>query len=123
MKKFLTVLAVILLIALGVVAFFLFADYSDGVRTGAIMKMSKKGVLFKTNEGQLNIGGMDQSDGSSLSNVWYFSVTDQEVINEINHAIDSSQRVKLFYKEKYVVLPWRGDTKYFVYKVEELGQL
>lgn len=120
MKK---VLAIILLLLIGAGAFILFANYSEGVRSGVLMKISKKGVIFKTHEGQLNIGGFDQTNDIGVSNVWEFSVMDEAVLEEIESAMDNSQRVKLYYKEKYITLPWRGDTKYFVYEVEELGAL
>lgn len=116
MKK---IIAIILLLFIGVSAFFLFANFSDGVRSGIIMKISKKGVVFKTHEGQLNVGGFDQSADEGMSNVWDFSVTDEEVLEDLKKAMGSSERVNLYYKEKYIQLPWRGDTKYFVYKVEE----
>jgi hypothetical protein len=40
-------------------AFMFFANYSEGVRSGVLMKISKKAYVFKTHEGQLNIGGFD----------------------------------------------------------------
>ena len=118
MKKFL--LVIFLLIA-GFVAFVFLANYSDGVRSGVMMKISRKGYVFKTHEGQLNIGGFDQTNDIGVSNVWEFSVTDDVVLEELEDAMDNSQRVKLYYKEKYFKLPWKGDTKYFVYDVETLG--
>lgn len=100
-----------------------FANYSEGVRSGVLMKISKKGYVFKTHEGQLNIGGFDQTSDIGVSNVWEFSVRDEAVLEELESAMDHSQRVKLYYNEKYMTLPWRGDTKYFVVSVEELGEL
>lgn len=120
MKK---VLFVILLLLIGFGAFMFFANYSEGVRSGVLMKISKKGVVFKTHEGQLNIGGFDQTSDIGVSNVWEFSVRNDEVLQELEAAMDNSQRVKLYYNEKYMILPWRGDTKYFVVEVEELGEL
>lgn len=120
MKKFL-LLILVLLIGFG--AFMFFANFSEGVRSGVLMKISKKGIVFKTHEGQLNIGGFDQGADASMSNVWEFSVTDEAVLQELEDAMDHSQRVKLHYKEKYMTLPWRGDTKYFVYEIEELGEI
>lgn len=118
MKK---VLLVIFLLVAGFLAFLFLASYSDGVRSGVMMKISRKGYIFKTHEGQLNIGGFDQTSDVGVSNVWEFSVTDDLVLEQLEDAMDRSQRVKLFYKEKYVKLPWQGDTKYFVYEVETLG--
>ena len=43
------------------VCFALFANYSAGIRAGVPVKFSKKGVLFKTYEGELNVGGLTNS--------------------------------------------------------------
>lgn len=95
-------------------------NFSDGYRVGTIVKLSKKGVLFKTYEGQLNLGGVDADGEGGFSPIWNFSVYqgDDEVRTAISNAVDNEERVKLFYQEKFFSLSWRGDTKYFVYKVE-----
>lgn len=113
----------ILLALIGTGVYFAIGNYSEGFRTGVLMKMSKKGIVFKTNEGQLNIGGFDQTNDAGISNVWEFSVTADSVLMKMENAMNESQRVKLYYNEKYISLPWRGDTKYFVYDVEELGEI
>ncbi len=94
--------------------------FSDGYRVGTIVKLSKKGVVFKTYEGQLNLGGVDADGEGGFSPIWNFSVYqgDDEVRQAISNAVDNEERVKLFYKEKFFRLSWRGDTKHFVYKVE-----
>lgn len=120
MKK---VLAIIFLFLIGVGAFLYFANFSEGVRSGILMKISKKGVIFKTYEGQLNIGGFDQTNDVGVSNVWEFSIKDKDVLQDLNNALDNSKRVKLFYVEKYITLPWWGETKYFVTDIEELGDI
>lgn len=103
-----------------VMLFFYYANYSTGYRAGVPTKISKKGVIFKTNEGTLNVGGLTNSADGTIHTTWDFSVkgSDEEVLQKIDEAIQNSGRVKLLYKEKYVKLFWRGDTKYFVYDVE-----
>ena len=98
------------------------ANFSEGYRTGVPIKVSKKGVLFKTWEGQLNVGGLTSSPEGAIPSTWDFSIAPKEqgVRDNIEEAIDGGRRVKLYYREKYVALFWRGDTKYFVYKVEIL---
>ncbi|MEO0334067.1 MAG: hypothetical protein AAF223_20740, partial [Bacteroidota bacterium] len=55
-------------------------------------------------------------------NIWDFSVDrgNDEVIKALEAAVDNGNRVKLRYKEKYFQFSWRGDTKYFIYEVEEV---
>lgn len=105
-------------------AYFLFGSFSNGTRAGVVIKLSKKGVIFKTYEGQLNTGGFADSDGQLTSSIWAFSVVDDQVVRDLSDAELSGQRVKLHYNEKFYKLFFRGDTKYFVNKVEPYnGQL
>lgn len=117
------ILIVIVLLALGIGAYLSFGSYSTGVRSGVLMKISDRGYIFKTTEGQLNIGGFDQTSDVGVSNVWEFSVSNNEVLDELNKAMDNSQRVKLHYKERFFKLFWLGETKYFVTEVEILGNI
>jgi len=115
----------ILVVALATVLFLMYASYGEGYRVGNILKLSKKGVIFKTWEGELSQGflegAQDSSAGGVATRIWYFTVnSDEAVITQINHAIDANKKVKVFYKEKYTNLPWVGDTRQIVYKVEEV---
>ncbi|MDX2248853.1 MAG: hypothetical protein SF052_18845 [Bacteroidia bacterium] len=102
-----------------------FGTYSSGTRVGEIVKFSKKGYIFKTYEGQLNVGGFAKDEAGDISpNVWSFSVYrgDEEIREAIDDATDKGQKVKLHYHEKFYQFGWRGDTKYFIYKVEPIGE-
>jgi len=101
-----------------VIVFALFANYSKGYRVGRIIKISEKGYIFKTNEGQLNTGGFSEGDGDITSSIWNFSVKkgDKEIMEQIKHA--DKDMVRVYYDEKFVKIPFLGDTKYFVTKVE-----
>ena len=48
--------------------------YSEGTRAGQLIKISKKGVFFKTNEGELNLGGLRIGDQQTAleGNIWSF---------------------------------------------------
>lgn len=108
---FLTLL-VLILIGGGVFAIMYFGSYSDGIRAGKVMKISKKGYVFKTYEGELNLGMNEQS--------WSFSVdgSRKDVLEKLEEVSLTGENVKLHYEEKFVQFSWRGDTKYFVTKVE-----
>lgn len=123
-RKILTVLGLLVVIGLLVGSYFVFGNYSDGYRTGYVMKISKKGVVFKTWEGQLNVGNMQMitpNAAGTPSNIWDFSVENADVIKEIETAVDHGKLVKLYYHEKYYQFSWKGDSKYFVYQVEEIN--
>ncbi|MEC3908372.1 6-phosphogluconate dehydrogenase [Tamlana sp. 2201CG12-4] len=102
----------IFLVLAGYFCFIYFAHYSEGVRAGKLIKFSRKGVFFKTLEGEI-------SQGVSESQFFIFSVEDKEtqVIEDLNKF--QGQFVKLHYYERYKTLFWLGDTKYFITKVEK----
>jgi hypothetical protein len=110
----------ILLIGLSYLAFILFANYSEGSRTGYVTKISHKGVMFKTYEGEMNFGffGGSANNGRPADNVWYFSVVDSKVAKQVEDASKAGHKVTLYYKQKYIKISLRGDTEYLVYKVE-----
>lgn len=111
---------IFLLLIVGV--YLILGHYSEGERGGTLIKISQKGVVFKTNEGQLNVGTfIDNGVNKSLSPIWDFSVKNDPIILErLNHAILTNKRVKLHYQEMFIRLPWRGDNLYIVDKVELL---
>lgn len=93
--------------------------YSKGTRAGTLTKISLKGVVFKTYEGQLNLGGFRQESGDGVSgNIWEFSVWEDAVYDTLQNY--EGKHVKLHYREKYKSMPWQGDTEYFIYKVDEV---
>lgn len=117
------IITVIVLLIVGISggAIAVFGTYSSGSRVGTIIKFSKKGTLFKTYEGELSQGSV--SEGGALNERWAFSVyrDDEEIITNINNAMDDGYRVRLYYKQKYFRFEWRGDTEYFIEKVERVG--
>lgn len=124
MIKWIKRIVIILLVA--IVALFSFSywgTYSDGIRSGMVVKISKKGWVFKTYEGQLNLQTFGANKSPNLvSESFEFSVeSDQEaVIKALEEASLSGERVSLKYEERLAKFFWRGDTKYFVTEVERL---
>jgi type VI protein secretion system component Hcp len=122
MRKTITIsLSILILAGLGYVSFLYYGVYSEGVRAGTVIKLSKKGVMFKTWEGQLNIRSFGAvSSSNQLSEVFEFSIeSDQEkTIKLLEEVSLSGERVNLHYLERYRVLSWRGSTKYFITKLE-----
>jgi len=113
-------LVVFLLIVGGVLYYITFGYYSDGTRVGSLVKLSRKGYVFKTYEGQLMVGGMSDGTGTFNSTTWDFSVDDdnRSVVEALEYSQKTGQRESLHYEEKFFQLPWNGDTKYFVIAVE-----
>lgn len=100
-------------------------SYSTGERTGHIVKLEKKGLLFKTWEGSLDMSifqGARPNKGSVENTLWIFTVADNKIAQEIQEANMRGNRVILHYKEKYMKLFWIGDTKYIVTSVDEVKE-
>jgi hypothetical protein len=112
------IIAILLVAALG--AFFTFVPFIEGMRAGQIIKLSHKGIIFKTYEGELNSMLMPATNnlGGVTPNVWTFSVQNKEAADQIMKASATGERLELYYKERYFKFPWQGETKYFVYKVQ-----
>ena len=99
--------------------------YDEGVRAGTVLRISKKGMVFKTFEGQLNVQTFGALGGSNpIVEAFDFSVSagEGEVIKDLQTVALSGERVVLHYQARYAAFPWRGDTKYFITKVERLDQ-
>ncbi|MBL0308189.1 MAG: 6-phosphogluconate dehydrogenase [Bacteroidetes bacterium] len=87
--------------------------YSEGNRAGVLVKFSEKGFLFKTYEGELNLGGMGNLPNTAqLNQIWEFSVNDKAVADSLMRM--EGKRVSLHYKEKIKNMFWQGETNFFV---------
>jgi len=91
--------------------------YSEGTRSGNLIKVSTKGVVFKSFEGELNLGGVRMLEGLE-GNIWSFTILNDDVAESVKEF--EGKRVKVYYKERYKTMPWSGDTNYIVTEIEEL---
>lgn len=99
--------------------------YDEGVRAGTVLRISKKGMIFKTYEGQLNVQTFGAIKGANpIMEAFDFSVlaADEDVVKTLQEVSLSGERVNLHYVARYAAFPWRGDTKYFITKVERVEQ-
>ncbi len=91
--------------------------YSSGQRTGYVQKISRKGWLCKTWEGEL---AMTTVPGTAPQ-IFQFSVRDDATAYRIEQA--AGQRVALSYQQhKGVPSSCFGETEYFITGVRTIGQ-
>lgn len=91
--------------------------YSDGERVGYVQKLSHKGWLCKTWEGELVLVTVPGTQAEKF----YFTVRDPAVIPKINAL--SGERVRLQYEEhKGVPSSCFGETSHFVNGIEEVKE-
>lgn len=93
--------------------------YSEGTRSGILTKVSRKGYVFKTYEGELIIGGLNQGDGAIMpATIFRFSVTDESIYNKLE--LEQGKKVVLHYKQVIKNFFWQGESDYFVYQVSTI---
>ena len=119
-KKF--ILTVVIL-GIAVFSFLYWGTYETGIMAGKVLRISEKGVIFKTYEGKLNLETFGALKGTSpIAESFDFSVENSnvEVIKTLQDVALSGERVNLHFKKRYAQFPWRGETRYFVTEVERI---
>ena len=112
-RLLMTVVAIFLLLFLAYTWVVLSWSYSDGERAGYVQKLSKKGWLCKTWEGELALVTMP----GTVSEKFIFSIRDDRVAERINQSL--GKRVSLHYEE-HIGVPTNcfAETRYFVIGVK-----
>jgi hypothetical protein len=125
MKIVKRILLIALVLGIATLAFLYFGVYERGVMAGKVLRITEKGMVFKTYEGKLNLESFGALKGASpVAETFDFSVeSDQtEVIKQLEEVSLSGERVNLHFVKRYALFPWRGDTKYFIESVERETQ-
>ena len=93
-------------------------NYGSGERAGWVQKLSKKGWICKTWEGELTMISMP----GAVPEKFPFTVRDDAVAEQINRLM--GKRVAMHYEEK-VGLPTScfGDTRYYVTRTTEVQDI
>ncbi len=114
------VLLGLLIIILAFVAYTWFVltwSYSAGERAGYVQKLSKKGWVCKTWEGEMALISMP----GTVAEKFPFTVRDDKIAEEINRSI--GKRVALTY-EQHLGIPTSciGETQYFIVAVKAVDE-
>lgn len=121
MKMLKRILIIGVLVFIAFSAFMYFGSYEEGVMAGKIIRISKKGLIFKTYEAKLNLETFGALKGTSpIAESFDFSVesSNKEVIKQLEEVALTGERINLHYKKRFMTFFWRGNTKYFATKVE-----
>lgn len=119
LTKFLKIFTIIVLIPIIALSLYTWASltwtYSSGERAGYVQKLSQKGWVCKTFEGELILVSMPGTQAEKF----FFTVRDEQVAKKINETV--GERVRLIYEEhKGVPTSCFGETGYFVHDVQLL---
>jgi hypothetical protein len=117
-KKFVRWFTFILVVVLLLFGYWkYYYTYSDGYRSGLLQKLSHKGNVFKTYEGELvQRSIISTSNVGIASEKFYFSVAIDSVAKAMQRL--EGRNVRVHYMQKNGTLPWRGDSEYIVDAVE-----
>lgn len=90
--------------------------FGEGVKSGELNYLVKKGNLFKTYEGKLIQSGFrSKTPGTIQSYEFEFSVVDDSISTILMN--NSGNYFDLHYKEYKGALPWRGHSEFVVDKI------
>ena len=93
--------------------------FGEGVKSGELNYLVKKGNIFKTYEGKLIQSGFrSKTTGNIQSYEFEFSVVNDSIANVLMN--NSGNSFDLHYKEYKGTLPWRGYSNYIVDKIVSL---
>lgn len=98
--------------------------YSDGERTGYIVKFSRKGFLIKSWEGSVNLGGTVSAGGENggvIPSTWDFTVVDEKLVPKVEEALSSGKKAKFKYVQ-WMVRPTDMDSSYELVDITVIQQ-
>lgn len=125
MKIVKRILLIALALGIATLAFLYFGVYERGVMSGKVLRITEKGMVFKTYEGKLNLESFGALKGASpVAETFDFSVESNQtdVIKQLEEVSLSGERVSLHFVKRYLKFPWRGDTSYFIESVDRETQ-
>ena len=114
MRRFLGIIIItVILILAGIGYYRYFWVFGEGVKSGELNYVVRKGYLFKTYEGKLiQAGFRSRAPGTVQSYEFEFSVGNKPLAEKL--MLSSGKEVELHYKEYLHAVPWRGYTNFVV---------
>lgn len=121
--KFFTIFFLLLLVVGGILIWWnYYYVFGEGVKSGELNYVVKKGNVFKTYEGKLIQSGLrSKAVGTVQSYEFEFSVVDDSIANTLMQ--NSGNYFDLHYKEYKGTLPWRGFSPYIVDKIIKMEKV
>ena len=122
-KKVMRIILLIAFIVIGLVIWWkYFYVFGEGVKSGELNYVVKKGNIFKTYEGKLIQSGFrSKAVGTVQSYEFEFSVVNDSIANVLMQ--NSGNYFDLHYKEYKGTLPWRGFSPYIVDEILKMEKV
>ena len=122
-KKFMTYFFLLILLIAGIWIWWnYYFVFGEGVKSGELNYVVKKGNVFKTYEGKLIQSGFSSKEtGKVQSYEFEFSVVNDSIAKILMN--NSGSYFDLHYKEYKGTLPWRGFSHYIVDKILKMEKV
>jgi hypothetical protein len=117
-KKFFRWIIAILVIVLAVFVYLkYFYTYSEGYRSGLLQKFSRKGIVFKTYEGEMILSSVVTDKQIAIaSEKFFFTMINKDITRQFDTL--QGQNVIVHYIQKGGAVFWRGDSRYLVDSIQ-----
>ncbi|HOF19635.1 MAG TPA: hypothetical protein PLO24_00130 [Bacteroidales bacterium] len=90
-----------------------FHTFSEGYRAGTLQKFSRKGVIFKTYEGELILSGAGAENEIIISpEKFSFTMVNKDLVRQFDTL--QGQNVIVHFIQKNGAVFWRGESKFLV---------
>lgn len=114
MGRFLSIIVIAIIVIGGAIFYWRYYwVFGEGVKSGELNFVVKKGYVFKTYEGKLIQSGFRGGMAGSIQSYEFeFSVENDRIATTLME--NSGKQFDLHYREYLGAVPWRGNTKYVV---------
>lgn len=117
MKKILGYLVLVVVVFAGLLIYWNYYNvYSLGERKGVLIKITRKGNIFKTWEGEMWLSCRQMVNPEKF----LFSIEDKKLADSLEHLQD--QCIQVDYSQYRKTIPWRGDSPYIITGYSKSGQ-
>jgi len=81
----------------------------SGEKVGTVIKIAKEGIIFKTWEAEIIRGGMNNVSGGFSTKPFFFTITDKEMLHNVQQSFDSGKEIKIHYKRRFYIFNWNSE--------------
>lgn len=94
-----------------------------GQKSGIIVKVAKEGKFWGTYEGEMILGGLENATGAS-GRAFHFTLGqfNTDLVKQADFAMENNKHVIISYHCDAYALPWSGETKCFISKIDILPE-
>lgn len=90
-----------------------------GQKSGIIVKVAKEGKFWGTYEGEMVLGGLENASGAT-GRAFHFTLGQfkSDLVEKADYAMENNKHVIITYHCDAFTMPWSGETKCFVKKID-----